>query len=386
MNWKFSLVAAMLASNSLLLATEPAPSETKIVMDRVHESFIKIIPYIYSEKKLSELKAKNNSDQKEEVIRTLNNISDFFKTAKNVDKLQSPGFRPSLDTINAHMNETILSVKNDHTSYASKRLKSMSAICISCHTQLSGYKDFAQNIPEASKALFQRPFDYANYLMLLRRFPEATQSYEQSLQENLKNPSSDQAGEEMGQALKRLLSIHTKIEFNQEKALAFVQSYKSNKQLPKIAQDNLKQWEKSLKKWKGFDLKNVKSISAFIKTHLTPLENERAETAMGEHDVTLLIASGVLTKYISENNNTRLAPQILYWLAVAEKRLGSSYLFSLGDLYLKECIQLYPKSSYAKKCYKEYEDNITFGYSGSSGTDIPEDEKQELSRLKALLK
>ena len=107
---------------------------------------------------------------------------------------------------------------------------------------------------------------------------------------------------------------------------------------------------------------------------------------MGKNDVTLLVASGVLSHYLNDKPQSKLAPQILFWLGVADKQLGSTYLFSLGDLYLKECIQQYPKSTFAKKCYREYEDNLIFGYSGSSGTDIPEDEKKELARLKALIK
>ncbi len=361
-------------------------TEAKIVMDRVHESFVKIIPYIYSEKKLAELKEKKNKDQKEEVIKILNDISNFFKSAKNVETFKKPGFRPSLETINNHMNETVLSVKSDHTSYASKRLKAMTAICISCHTQLSGHDDFAENVAVAGKKQFQKPFDYANYLMLLRKFPAAQKQYENAINENLKLPVSDQISEEISSALKRVFSLHTKIEFNPKAAQKFITQYNNHRNMPKVAHDNLIQWEKSLRSWKSFNPKKLKSIESFISKNLTPIEEDKPETAMGENDVTLLIASGVLTKFLSENPKTKLAPQILYWLAVAEKRLGTNYIFSLGDLYLKECIQLYPESAFAKKCFQQYQDDLTFGFSGSGGTDIPEDKKRELDRLKGLLK
>ncbi|MDO9181111.1 MAG: hypothetical protein Q7U04_01820, partial [Bacteriovorax sp.] len=67
-------------------------------------------------------------------------------------------------------------------------------------------------------------------------------------------------------------------------------------------------------------------------------------------------------------------------------RMGQTYFFSLGDLYLKDCIRKYPASPYAKKCYQEYSDSIEAGYSGSSGTDIPASERRELLKLKSLLK
>ena len=382
---KILLTAGLLLSTTLY-ATEEAPSESKIVMDRVHESFVKIIPYVYSEEKLSALADKKNDAEKEAVIHTLNDISNFFKSAKHVDTFQRPGFRPSLQTIETHMQDTILSVKNNNSAYAGKRLKAMTAICLSCHSQLSS-NEFAKDVPEASKNLFSRPYDYANYLLLLRRFEEATKQYEISLEQNLKEQITPQSQEEISTALKRLLSIHTKMNIDLKSAIEFVEKYKKKSNLPKVAHDNLLMWEKSLQKWKSFNLKgNYKLVDKFIKTNLKPLDEKKDEVLEGKHDVTLLISSGFLARHLNERPDSKLTPEILYWLAVAEKRLGTSYLFSLGDLYLKECIQRYPKTAYAKKCYQEYEDNTVFGYSGSAGTDIPEDEKQELKRLKGLLK
>ena len=240
------LTAGLLLSTSLY-AAEDASSESKIVMDRVHESFVKIIPYVYSEEKLAALKDKNNDAEKEAVIHTLNDISNFFKSAKHVETFQRPGFRPSLQTIETHMQDTILSVKNNNSAYAGKRLKAMTAICLSCHSQLST-NEFAKNVPEASKSMFTRPFDYANYLLLLRRFDEASKQYEISLEQNLKEQSTPQSQEEISSALKRLLSIHTKMDTDIKAALEFVEKYKSNSKMPKVAHDNLVQWEKSLQK------------------------------------------------------------------------------------------------------------------------------------------
>ena len=98
------------------------------------------------------------------------------------------------------------------------------------------------------------------------------------------------------------------------------------------------------------------------------------------------ISSGVLLNYLVENPNTELAPEILYWLSLVEHRMSQTYFFSLGDLYLKDCIKKYPTSPYAKKCYQEYADSIEAGYTGSAGVDIPVEEKRELIKLKSLLK
>jgi hypothetical protein len=127
-------------------------------------------------------------------------------------------------------------------------------------------------------------------------------------------------------------------------------------------------------------------MPSFIEKNLSPLDMKKEIIFTGEEDVTLLISSGVLFNFLVENPDSALAPEILYWLSLAEHRMGQSYFFSLGDLYLKDCIRKYPSSPYAKKCYQEYADSIEAGYSGSSGTDIPAGEKRELNKLKSLLK
>ena len=130
----------------------------------------------------------------------------------------------------------------------------------------------------------------------------------------------------------------------------------------------------------------MESLPKFIEKHLSPLDMKQEIAFTGEKDISLLISSGILLHHLVENPQTDLAPEILYWLSLVDHRMSQTYFFSLGDLYLKDCVKKYPKSPYARKCYQEYADSIEAGYSGSSGTDIPDEEKKELNKLKALIK
>lgn len=359
-------------------------TEAKQIMDGVYESFVKVVPYVYSdEKKLEGLRT--NADQKENLLKNLTDISEFFKSARHVEYFQRPGFRPSLETINHHMNDTINAVKGNNYIFAQKRLKALTALCISCHSQLSesaAENTFGNAIKKVKRDNFDSDFAYGNYLFLVRRFSESEKYFDLAIEKSLK----EETEEELYPSLRRLISINTKIELNPKKATLFIDKYVSNPKLPALAKHTLQTWKKSLQKWKNFKTKNIKSIDGFIKTYLAPLEVEKGETAGGENDITLLIGSGVLSKYLNDSPKTKLAPEILYWLSVAERRLSNTYFFSLSDLYLKDCVKLYPKSKYARKCFNEYAENIEFGYSGSGGTDIPVEEKQELERLKGFLK
>lgn len=359
-------------------------TEAKKVMDSVYGPFIKIIPYVYSdEKQLTSLKT--NSAEKSELIKNLTDISGFFKSARHVSYFQRPGFRPSLDTINNHIEDTLISVKSNNFIFAQKRLKALTSLCISCHTQLSenaAENAFGNAISKVKKENFESDYAYGNYLFLVRRFSESEKYFDLAI-ENAVKTHNDQ---ELYPSLRRILSIHTKINFNPELAQTFISKYQNNTQLPGLALEQIKTWSKSLEKWKKFNPKKVKSISSFIQKYLAPLEVNKEKTMSGENDITLLISAGVLSKYLNDNPKTNKVPEILYWLSIAERRLSGSFFFSLSDLYLKDCVKLYRKSVFAKKCYQEYADNIEFGYSGSLGTDIPVEEKQELKLLKSYLK
>lgn len=393
---KLFIIVFLILSSSGFADEKLNSTQAKAVMSNVYESFVKIIPYIYSDKSSYEsLKLQKNQ---EELIGNLNDISAYFKGAKHIAFFQKPGFRPSLETINSHLDETILSIQSHNLVFAQSRLKAVTALCVSCHTQISevvASNAFGESISKEKRARFESDFAFANYLFLVRRFTEAINYFEMSINTNLTKTQSigssiisdDGANsQEIVSALRRVLSVYTKINFNPEKAIIFLKKYQSKKNLSKQTRESVSVWIKSLEKWKSFDPHKMGLISEFIIKNLRPLELRKDKAYNEESDVTFLVSSGILSKYLVDNPKSELAPEILYWLSIAEKRLTNTYFFSLSDLYLKDCITRYSKSTYAKKCYQEYEDGIIFGYSGSGGTDIPTEEKLELERLKKALK
>jgi tetratricopeptide (TPR) repeat protein len=363
----------------------PAEAQAKAVMSNVYDSYVKIIPYAYSTKNIfGEFK---NKKEKAELLKNLTDLSQFFKSAKHAELFQRPGFRPSLEAITNHLDETIMSVESDSFIFAQKRLNVIGALCVTCHSQLPesvSKNAFRDNIKE-KRERFDSDFAYANYLYLVRRFDDSKKYFEKAINTAL-GTSTRSANQEVLASLRKIVSIDTKIKFNYEGARASIEKWEKDSRLSINDRKILKRWIDSLKLWKGFDPSSIKSMPSFIEKNLSPLDMKKEIIFTGEEDVTLLISSGVLFNFLVENPDSALAPEILYWLSLAEHRMGQSYFFSLGDLYLKDCIRKYPSSPYAKKCYQEYADSIEAGYSGSSGTDIPAGEKRELNKLKSLLK
>ena len=363
---------------------EDTKVQAKAVMGGVYETFLKIIPYVYSDND-SLVLLKKEPKKKEELLKNLNDLSTFFQSAKHVEYFQRPGFRPSLETMNTHLAETINSVSSNQFSFAQKRLSALTSLCISCHSQLSAKgaeNAFSTLINKAKREEFESDYAFGNYLYLIRNFNGSEKYLELSIERALKESRSH----ELYSSLRRMISIYTKISFDYAKAKKFTEKYSAEKQMPKLAQKLVKSWDTELVRWKDFNPQQVNDIAIFIRTYLSPLEEVKEITGEGQNDITLLIASGVLSKYLNDNPDSKSTPEILYWISVAERRLSSTYFFTISDLYLKDCIKKYSKSPFAKKCYGLYESTIEEEFMGSSGLDIPPSEKQELVKLKNYLK
>lgn len=392
------LISTLLAAPQMSFATRGGPEDSKevkekaeqeqakAVMGNVYSSYTKILPYIYATN--AQMSAPKIKQSKAELVKNLTDLSDFFKSAKHADLLKRPGFRPSLETINNHLEETIISVQSGNTIFAQKRLNVLGALCVSCHSQIPhsvAKNAFGENIVKEKRESFDSDLSYANYLFLVRRFDDSRVYFDKAIDEGL-NKNARYSRQEFLSALRGALSIDTKIDFNVDIAQAFIAKWENDKRLSNNDKKLFNRWKADLAQWKNFKPSEVKSMRDFIKRNLEKMDMKKEILFTGEDDITLLVSSGVLQKYLVENPTTDLAPEMLYWLSIIEHRMSNTYFFSLGDLYLKDCITKYPASPYAKKCYQEYAASIEAGYSGSAGTDIPAEEKKELMRLKKLLK
>ena len=358
----------------------------KAIMSGVYQSFLKIVPYVYSEQESQYgVLFKGNNEKKEELLKNLNDLSDFFKSAEHVTYFKRPGFRPSLETINNHLSDTIVSVKENNYNFSQKRLKAMTGLCISCHSQLSeatSKNSFGKDVNLTDRSGFESDYAFANYLYLVRKFESSEVYFKKAIEESLEK--SQMAI--LLDSLRKMISLYTKVEFDYKKAKNFISTYKDDKRLPVLAKNSLVEWSSSLDIFEKFNNKNNIFPKDFIDKYLAPIGQTKIGRSESNNDIRYLVGAGVLTKFATSNPKSKFMPEILYWLAVADKNLSHSYFFSLSDLYLKDCVTNYSHSAFARKCYELYEENVQFGYSGSGGTDIPEGEKRELQRLKSFLK
>lgn len=323
----------------------------------------------------------------EKVIeKRITDLQSAFRLAKHDGLLKEDLFAPSYAVINENIDSSLEAFKKGKKDYAHWRLKEITSHCIDCHTRLP--PSHTSSFQNGELAIDQKKFDDVYNLgiaqLIVRRYFDAKNSFTRSIQDRIITKDF----KDIILPFKQLLVIEAKVEKKPESLIETFKQYQKKQVLPEDVRTSLTAWIERLKHWQGKkELKegliSDKAVETFIKNELISLKKKNALDEGNEVD--LLFASGLLSNYLFENPDSKMAPDISYWLGWAEKYLKRESFFGPGDLFLKQCVKRYPKHPVAKKCLDEYEESIEFEFSGSSGTHIPADIQKELDDLEKLI-
>jgi len=355
----FILFAAVLA--------KATPPKTKDIMLDFVSQLVTLKPYLSSEEKFT------SKENEEKIKFSLEKLSEAAQKSTHDPFLKSSNFKFSRQILLEHIEGIEKAFKNGSKPYARWMLNSTVQICLTCHSQLAyESQTFASFVSDND---YKSNFDKAEFLFLVRNYKKSIDLYSQFLSQKVENK------EQLDTALIKIMTYYLKVNRNFKDAKIELLKLEKNKYFNVSTKEKIKSWIDHVNKYekKNVDIVKIKE-SELLNWISDVLEKEKSE----EHfEVILLYASGVLYEYMRINPNSKILPDILYNLAQLDQKISNNFFFSLSDLYLKECIVSHFKSPIAKKCYKQYEQNIKIGYSGSSGTHIPEDVKKELNSLRS---
>lgn len=370
-----SVLLSLIMQSSFAQNNSPAP--INIYMHEISQELDKLSPYLFKEEKFIDIK-------NEKMIKEyLTNLVTKFKTLKKHPAIKTPGFSFSRDQIEIQLSETVQIFKTHHKEYARHKLNSTLGLCISCHTQLpSGDKLKIFGSTQIDQSITDT-FEKAEFYFVTRDFAKAMVNYDQFINSYTK---SDER-KFLDIALNHKLMYFMRIQ--RDKTAEAITSFKKNvlnKELPIVVREQIEEWIKELKVAQFFTL-NGKVVSQsemkkFLKEITKENENGPRLNLYSSAEVKDLRISGLLFEYLNAHPNSVLTPEILYNLAIIDKHMNFSLFYSLGDLYLIECMTKYARFPIAKSCYKEFEDEKILSYTGSAGTLIPEEVKKELASYK----
>ncbi|WP_127717916.1 hypothetical protein [Halobacteriovorax sp. HLS] len=378
MKFVLFIVATLLSAN-IFAKTE------KEVMQEVAQSFVKLIPYMSNVKKFKE------KENEKEIKDRLQFILKAFKSSGHAGKFTKTEFKATYNVMIEHLDETIESFDTNHKVFAYKKLRSTGQLCMSCHNMISGgSRSFVKEVSKVKATDFTTAYDHAEFLYLIKDYRKAEREYRKwtdfvAAKMTSKNTLADDM---IFKAAIKVMAINLAIYYTPKKARQYLDRTLTNKNITPALRQEFKDWNDSLIPWMNWKRPSTiskKFLTDFIKTKLTPLENEGEILADSKNLPVLIIARGVMDKYLKSSVSDDSVALAMYWKAVSERLIGFSYFYSLADMQLRACITDYPKSKVAKKCYQELEKQMVLGYSGSAGINIPKDVQEDLSKLKSLI-
>jgi hypothetical protein len=103
--------------------------------------------------------------------------------------------------------------------------------------------------------------------------------------------------------------------------------------------------------------------------------------------VDYIVASGLLNRFLQDKAiKADKTSEAYYLLGITESLIGRSTWLTQTDYYLEASVRAAPKTKSALKSFEALEQQILMEYSGSGGTNIPDDVLANLEELRGLVK
>jgi hypothetical protein len=350
-------------------------------MNRALNAMTVLVPFIAD--KESFLQKKNEAI----IMEQLNQIQATFKSVKHDPMIKNDIFSPSYKLIHQNLQESIKSFKTNKKDYAHWRLKELTSLCIDCHTRIPATKSSSFELGKLSinPKNFKTSYSFGIAQLIVRRYNDAKSSFTQAIDEKLIKGDFD----DLIDPFKQILLIDAKVLKNPSDMSLYIQHYLTKEKIPLGVQTRLQAWEKHLRVWNSKkyptnEFKTDEDVKAFLTRIAEPIKQKASFE--DEFDVDMLMISGLLSNYLFTHPNTPLAPDLNYWIGFSEKYLKHENFFGSGDLFFKQCILKYPNHPMAKNCLQDYKESVTFEFSGSSGTHIPQEILSEIEQLETFIK
>lgn len=365
---------------------------TKSVMQEAFYSLTQLLPLISSEMKFSD--KKNEKEISEHMIR----MTQAFQKGSHKNMLKSPSFKPNIEAMVTNLEAAQISFNDDNKSFARVRLNESTSLCISCHTQLP--KDQVMTLLTDDKSLEKKLdgnyYELGNLYFILRNYKKSISHYKSYIKQKSKKRKKDMyvTGEFFNKYLYNsyfnLVYITAKALKSPKQTIQILEELERTYAIPSYLRNDMVIWKNRAKFWakKYPNLSKKRFSSKEITKIINNLESmmiiENSVILSSDYDYDLMLLSGILGNSLVNDKkiNKGLA---LYWLGIAEYRLGKSIFYNIGDQYLKKCITGNKKKAIASKCFQALESEIIFRNTGTSGTHIPKLVKEDLNRLQKML-
>jgi hypothetical protein len=350
---------------------------TRSIMAQIFSSLTDVLPLSMSNKEFSDPK---NRDR---ILADLRNMRDGTNAlVEHTKKLEgSYGF------IAKSMSRDIKDIYTwyDKGALAESRylLQQVSENCVSCHMKLpdSGHAPRMDHFFKDVNINKLAPPEKARLQVALRQFDEALGTWEEMFK-TWPKPNELFAMDTLPEYLKVVIRVKK----DPKRAIMSLDGLGKRADIPTFMAREVASWKSSLKKLapelskSGGELSRANKI---VQSARMSMEYPMDRTAL----VDFIVASGMLNTYMQNKKiSAENTAQAYYLLGITESLIGRSTWLTQTDYYLEASVRANPKSKTALKALDALEQQILMEYSGSGGTNIPDDVQANLDDLRNLVK
>lgn len=374
---KILLVLFFFSICSFFTFNAHAKSEVVPLMQSNFEGLLKLQEIISSPQNFAKPSQQKKAHQIiKKLKKTSHNLPESLSQQKGILQIGKI-FRAYLEDIDRNFSKSDL-------EYIRFQLMTVSNFCYECHTSMSTNYSF-KDINHRVKKLKLSPLETAEFYVATRQFDQAQEKFENIILD--KNFALQQPNQWI-KALREYMDLNIRARNNSASILNLILQKIDPSIIPIYFKNHYNTWKKDLISWSKED--NIDKDSSAKK--LLSKSRQLLDTANKRHIYPSKIKSDVLYLRVINYLNLALSKKIskknqaeaFYLLAIANNSLETKKLWNLDNYYLQSCIEIYPHSSEAKNCFELLLSEIYFSYSGSSGTNIPEDEIEKLNKYKDL--
>lgn len=276
-----------------------------------------------------------------------------------------------------------LALKKGNRSYARSILRTIPSYCITCHTRNDSGVQFAElPLEPSSKSL--TPVERGEFFAATRQFDRAQQEFISVIRDSR---TANRYPLDWLKGVRDSLNIAVRVKQDPAQASDIVLAVLDTPGAPAFVKQDAKVWKNSIEDWKNEAPRELKTEDG-LHAEALRLMNDAREVQKypmdRTADILYLRASAVLHQLMQTAPNGNYINEALLLAGVSYEVLNPIESGDLQDLYYEACIRKSPHSEIAQLCYQRYEQSIYFGYTGSAGTDIPDEAISHMIELKTL--
>lgn len=333
--------------------------------------------------------SQGNPETIEKGAKALSELSHDLKAGHNKQKLVPPSDNdPTIgflaEQFSTQTRRAYTAIKQGQVEYGKDLLRSVTSYCIACHSRHENGPAFSA-VPSTEKVNTLSKGEKAALYVALRQFDKGLEQYQELVAdpELLKKRPFD-----WERYLRQSLAIAVRVKHDPKLASAIIATALQSPDLPVFQQTKITQWQKAVDSWKKEPALKVNTEVGLTleMRRLFRDANAGQQRMLDDHsaEIQFLRTSGAAHEVLRVARDPKTVAEALMVAGKSYESLSNPLFWPMEEFFYEACVRQLPHSNLAQECYSSYVKSVYFGYTGSAGTDIPEDVRKLLSRLGVL--